>query len=112
MGNVGTKPNVRLAGDKTMATFALATNERIKKNDGTEVTELTEWHNIVMWGRSAEIAEKYIDVGTKLFIEGKLRTRTWQDRNAIERRTTEIIVENFDILSRPSQKAAENNQQA
>jgi single-strand DNA-binding protein len=63
--------------------------------------ERTEWHNLVMWDKLAEIAEKYIRKGTKLYIEGKLRTRTWEDRNAIKRTVTEIYVENMDILSRP-----------
>ena len=62
--------------------------------------ERTEWHNLVMWDRAAEIAEKYIRKGTKLFVEGKLRTRTWEDRNTIKHTVTEIYVENFDILSR------------
>ena len=58
--------------------------------------ERTEWHNLVMWDRAAEIAERYIDKGTKLFVEGKLRTRVWQDANAIKHNITEIIVDNFD----------------
>ena len=56
-----------------------------------------------MWDRAAEIAERYISKGTKLYIEGKLRTRDWQDRNAINRKVTEIFVDTFDILSRPTQ---------
>ena len=103
VGNVGGKPEISLNGDKHVAWFNLATNERGRRAaDGTELPELTEWHRIVMFGRQAEIAERYIDKGTKLYIEGKLRTRTWQDRNAIKRSVTEIIVENFDLLSRPT----------
>ena len=56
-----------------------------------------------MWDRAAETAEKYIRKGTKLYIEGRLRTRTWEDRNTIKRTVTEIYVDNFDILSRPAQ---------
>lgn len=105
IGNVGRKPEIRMVGDKSVASFTLATNERRRNADGSEMPEITEWHNIVMWDKAAEIAERYIDVGTKLYIEGKLRTRTWQDRNAIERRITEIIVENFEFLGRPPQKS-------
>ena len=67
---------------------------------GVTVPERTEWHNIVMWDRHAETAERYITKGTKLYLEGKLRTRVWEDRNAIKRSVTEIVVEGFDILSR------------
>lgn len=102
VGNVGNKPELSLNGDTNVAWFDLATNERPRKSpDGTVMPEITEWHRIVMFGRNAELAERYIDKGTKLYVEGKLRSRTWQDRNAIKRRVTEIIVDSFDILSRP-----------
>lgn len=106
VGNVGTKPEIRLVGDRHVATFTLATNERRRSTTGNpdEVTEITEWHNIVMWDKAAELAERYIEKGTKLYVEGKLRTRSWQDRNAIKRTTTEIVVETFDILIRPQSK--------
>lgn len=82
-----------------MATFSLATNERPRKlPDGTEVPERTEWHNIVMFDGAAEVAEKYIRKGTRLLIEGKIRYRIWEDRNAIKRTVTEIYVDSFDIL--------------
>ena len=103
VGNVGRKPEIRYVGQRPVATFPLATTERGQKTaDGTEMPERTEWHNLVMWDRAAEIAERYIDKGTKLFVEGKLRTRVWQDANAIKHNITEIIVDNFDILSRKS----------
>lgn len=102
LGHVGRKPEIRYVDKRPVATFSLATNEpgRMLEN-GQRAPEITEWHNIVMWDRSAEIAERYIDKGTLLYIEGRLRTRQWQDRNAIQRTTTEIIVERFDIVSRP-----------
>ncbi len=103
VGNVGKNPEIRYIGDRPCATFSLATTERAYRSAaGTDVPERTEWHNIVMWDRNAEAAERYITKGTKLYIEGKLRTRDWQDRNAIARRTTEIYVDSFDILSRPT----------
>ncbi|MGM9870967.1 MAG: single-stranded DNA-binding protein [Muribaculaceae bacterium] len=99
MGNVGQDPTIRYIGSRPMATFSLATNERARRlPDGTELPERTEWHNIVMYDAQAEIAEKYIRKGSKLLIEGKLRTRIWEDRNAIKRAVTEIYVDTFDIL--------------
>ena len=100
IGNVGKDPEVRYTGpDQTVATFSLATTERgYTAANGTQVADKTEWHNIVMWGRHAQIAEKYIRKGSQLYIEGKLRTRVWEDRNQIKRNVTEIYVENFDFL--------------
>lgn len=104
VGNVGKKPEIRYIGSRPIASFSLATNEPPRTTaDGRQIPERTEWHNIVMWDSAAETAEKYIDKGTKLYVEGKLRTRQWQDRNAIVRYVTEILVDNFDILSRAPQ---------
>lgn len=101
VGNVGRKPELRYVDGRAMATFSLATNEPARAlQDGQMIPERTEWHDIVMWDKGAETAERYIDKGTKLYIEGKLRTRQWQDRNAIARKVTEVVVERFDILSR------------
>ena len=107
VGNVGKNPEIRYVDSRPCATFSLATTERgYRSQNGTEVPDRTEWHNIVMWDRNAEIAERYITKGTKLYLEGKLRTREWQDFNAIKRRTTEIYVDTFDILSRPSSSSS------
>ncbi len=101
VGNVGRDPEIRYVGERPYATFSLATSERAYTNsNGVQMPERTEWHNIVMWDRYAETAERYITKGTKLYVEGKLRTRVWQDSNAIKRSVTEIVVEAFDILSR------------
>lgn len=97
LGNVGRDPEVRyLEGRQPLATFSLATSDR----SGVGGAEMTEWHNIVMWGPAAEVAEKYIRKGTKLYVEGRLRTRYWEDRNAIKRTVTEIYVDHFEILGR------------
>ena len=99
IGNVGAKPEMRYIGERLEARFNLATNERGGRDaNGVELPEITEWHRIVMRDKAAQLAERYIDAGTKLYIEGKLRTRSWQDRNAIKRTVTEIIVENFEFL--------------
>ena len=92
IGNVGQDPEIRYVDTRRAYTTA----------SGAQVPERTEWHRIVMWDRHAETAEKYIRKGVKLYIEGKLRTRVWEDRNTIKRNVTEILVENFDILSRPA----------
>jgi len=98
-GNVGRDPQIRYIGQRPVAEFSLATNEPARTNaQGVTIPEVTEWHNLVMWDHAAEIAEKYIRKGTRLLVEGKLRTRTWEDRNAIKRTITEILVTQFELL--------------
>lgn len=105
VGNVGRDPEIRYVDGRPVASFSLATTDRAYTTaSGAQVPERTEWHNIVMWDKHAETAERYIRKGTKLFIEGKLRTRVWEDRNTIKRNVTEILVDNLDILSRPVQE--------
>lgn len=101
IGNVGQDPAIRYVDGQPLAEISLATTERARTSaSGATIPERTEWHRIVLWGKQAEFAEKYIRKGTMLYVEGKLRTRVWEDRNAIKRNVTEIIVETFDILSR------------
>lgn len=101
LGNVGKQPEIRYVSGHPVATFSLATSEPARTTaDGRQIPERTEWHNLVMWDSAAETAEKYIGKGTKLYVEGKLRTRQWQDHNAITRYVTEILVDHFEILSR------------
>lgn len=101
IGNVGRDPEIRYVETKPMASFPLATTERAYTTaQGVTIPERTEWHNIILWGRQAEQAEKYVRKGTRLYIEGKIRTRMWEDRNTIKRSITEIYVDNFEILSR------------
>lgn len=108
VGNVGKDPDVKyIAQGQAVASFSLATTERAyTTQSGTQVPERTEWHNIVMWGKNAEIAEKYIRKGAQLYIEGKLRTRVWEDKNQIKRYTTEIYVDTFDFLGRRADSQA------
>ena len=97
LGNVGADPEMRYPEQgMAVATFPLATNERRGE------MEITEWHRIVMAGKNAEIAEKYIRKGTMLYVEGKLRTRTWEDKLNIKRSVTEILVDRFELLGRKS----------
>lgn len=97
LGNVGSDPKMQYPDkDNAYARFPLATNERL----GT--VERTEWHNIVMSGRLSEQAERYIRKGTRLYLEGKLRTRTYNDKYNIVHYITEVYVDTFEILGRTS----------
>lgn len=99
MGYVGRDPEIRYVGNRPVASFSLATTEPPRTlADGTQIPERTEWHNIVMWDKNAEIAERYVRKGTRLLCEGKIRTRVWEDRNAIKRNTTEILIDTFELL--------------
>ena len=102
LGNVGRDPRMRMVDSSQVADFPLATTERrtSRTPDGQEMQlpDLTEWHNMVMWGRAAEFAEKYIRKGSRLLVEGKLRTRSWEDHNAIKRYITEVYVDSFELL--------------
>ena len=101
-GYVGRDPQMRMIDTSRVAEFSLATTEHRRGRDAQgkeiELPEITEWHRIVMWGRSAEFAEKYIRKGSHLLVEGRLRTRKWSDRNAIERTITEIYVDSFELI--------------
>ncbi len=98
-GNLGKDPEIRhLEGGATIATFPLATTEVYKDKNGNRM-EQTEWHNIVLWRSQAEYAEKYLKKGATVFIEGKLRTRAWEDKDKNKRYTTEIYGDSIHILS-------------
>ena len=98
IGNVGREPEVRSTpGGSMVANFTVATTERYKAKDGT-YNETTEWHRIVMWKRLAEIAEQYIRKGSKVYIEGKLQTRSWDDKDGNKRYQTEVIGERLVML--------------
>ncbi|GAA4803802.1 single-stranded DNA-binding protein [Olivibacter ginsenosidimutans] len=101
VGHLGKDPEVRhLEGNVSVASFPLATSETFNK-DGRKV-EQTEWHNIVMWRGLADVAAKYLQKGKLVYIEGKLRTRSYEDREGVKRYTTEIVAENFTMLGRKS----------
>ena len=106
IGNVGRDPEVRYLdgnnpnqGATKVAQFTLVTTERYRDRSG-ELRENTEWHNIVCWRNSADVAEKFIRKGTQLYIEGKLRTRSWTDQSGNKRFTTEVAVDNLQLLGK------------
>ncbi len=100
MGNVGGDPEVRYPSQgHCVAQVSLATSDRAYTNAaGVQVPERTEWHRLVMWGKNAEFAERYIRKGAKLYVEGKLRTRQYQDKSGITRSITEVYVDTFEYL--------------
>ena len=104
IGNVGNDPEVRyLDRGIAIANFNLATSERgYTMQNGTQVPDKTEWHSIVLWRNLAEWAEKYVRKSMKLYVEGKLQTRTWEKDGQI-RRKTEVVAENIQILYRPEE---------
>lgn len=98
IGNVGKDPEVRhLDSGVAVTTFPLATSESYKNKEGQKVTN-TEWHNIVLWRGLAEVAEKYVKKGNPLYIEGKIRTRSWDDKDGNKRYTTEIVADVMQML--------------
>ncbi len=124
LGNVGKEPEVRyLEGGVAVASFSLATTERgYKTQSGQQIPDRTEWHAIVAWRGLAEIIEKYVHKGTQLYVEGRIRTRSWDDQQGVRRYATEIYAENIELLGRradgqtaaasPSQPAAQPAQAA
>ena len=99
VGNLGKDPEVRrLESGVAVASFPLATSESYKdRNSGERITQ-TEWHNIVVWRGLAEVAEKYLRKGNQVYIEGKLKTRSWEDQDKNMRYTTEIVADNMTML--------------
>ena len=101
IGNVGKDPDVRyLDNGVAVGTFSLATTERgYTLQNGTQVPDRTEWHNIVLWRGLAQTAEKYVHKGDKLYIEGKIRSRSYDDQNGIKRSIVEIFADNMEMLT-------------
>lgn len=99
IGNLGKDPEVRFtASGQAVASFSLATSEKFKGKNG-EWEERTEWHNITLWGKLAEIAGEYLSKGKTIFVEGRLQTRKWQDKSGNDRYTTEIVGDKMQMLS-------------
>jgi single-strand DNA-binding protein len=112
VGNVGKDPDTRhLEGGNTVSKFSLATSEVYKNKVGEKITN-TEWHNIVLWKGLAEIAEKYVKKGSQLYIEGRIRTRSYTDQEGITKYTTEIIADSMQMLGKRAevQSTAEQSQ--
>jgi len=102
IGNLGQDPEARFTPQGTAVTnLSVATNESWKDQSG-ETQDRTEWHRVVMYGRMAETASEYMKKGQMVYVEGRLHTREWEDKNQIKRRTTEISCDNFTMLGKRS----------
>ena len=99
VGNLGQKPDMKYTQSNTaVANLSLATSESWKDKDSGELKTKTEWHRVVYFGKLAEIAEQYLDKGSKVYVEGKLQTRKWQDQAGNDRYTTEVLGQELTML--------------
>ena len=108
IGNLGKDPEVRrLENGAVLASFSIATSESYIDKHSGDKKEITDWHDIVLWRGLAEVAEKYLVKGTKVYVEGKLKKRSWQDKEGLTRYSTEVVGDEMTILSKIENK--ENN---
>lgn len=110
VGNLGKDPEVRhLENGAAVANFSIATSETYKDRKTGEKVSQTEWHNIVAWRGLAEIAERYLKKGHKVYIEGKLKTRSWQDQDGNNKYSTEVITDNLTMLGSANLNDSKSN---
>ncbi|WP_338792574.1 single-stranded DNA-binding protein [Bernardetia sp. MNP-M8] len=110
IGNLGKDPEVQtLEGGITLVKVSLATSESYKDSEGVKQTQ-TEWHNIIVWRSLAEIAGKYLKKGSSIYLEGKIKTRSYEDKDGNKKYVTEIIADNFIMLGKPSSDRANINE--
>jgi single-strand DNA-binding protein len=111
IGNLGKDPEVRyLEGGIAVANFPLATTETFRDKNGNK-NEQTEWHQIVLWRRLAEVAEKFLRKGQQVYLEGKIRSRSWEDKDGNKRYTTEIFGDSLTILTRSNDQNSQGGYQ-
>lgn len=109
IGHLGKDPEIRhTSGGTSVANFSLATNEKWKDKEGVQ-QERTEWHNIVAWDKLADIMGKYLFKGSQVYLEGRIQTRKWQDRDNNDRYTTEIVCANMVMLGGKRDEAKPQN---
>ncbi|CAD7770685.1 Single-stranded DNA-binding protein [Candidatus Methanoperedenaceae archaeon GB37] len=107
IGHLGADPELRYTPNGTpVANFRIATTERWTNKQG-ERTEFTEWHRIVAWGKLGEFCGQYLNKGKQIYIEGRLRTRSWEDRDGKKQWTTEIIAQRLQLLGKPEKPSEE-----
>ena len=111
IGRLGVKPELRYLPqtERAVAKFSLATNERYFNPGTNESNDRTEWHRIVTWGKLAEFCEKYLNPGKQIYLEGKLRTRNWQDKDGNKRYTTEIEAQNITLLGKREEQVEDQD---
>ena len=113
IGNCGKDPDVKtLDNGHKVANFTIDTTDKgYTTREGTQIPDRTEWHNVVVWAGLAKVVEQYVKKGTKLFVEGKLRTRNYDDANGVKRYTTEVYVDNLELLGgKPESQQAQQAQ--
>lgn len=111
VGHLGKDPEVRhLEGNTSVATFTLATTESYTNKEGKRVDQ-TEWHNIVVWRNLADIAAKYLTKGKQVYVEGKIRSRSYDDKEGVKRYITEIVADTFTILGKKEDSNGSSSQQ-
>ncbi len=99
VGNLGRDPELRYTpGGQPVANFSIATSESWNKKDGSGKEERTEWHRIVAWGRTAELCAQYLAKGRTVYIEGRLQTREWENKEGLKQRTTEVIAQSVQFI--------------
>jgi len=104
LGNCGKDPEIRDVQGVKVAQFTLATTDRAyTTKSGTQVPERTEWHNVVAWRGIADVCERYVRKGSKIYIEGKLTTRSWDGRDGTKQYRTEVVIENLELCDKPQQ---------
>lgn len=109
IGNLGRDPEVKkLDNGATLASFSMATSESYKDKQTGQKIEHTDWHDIVLWRGLAEVAEKYLKKGMKIYVEGRLKKRSWQDREGNTRYNVEIVGDEMTILSKPETQEKQN----
>ncbi len=112
IGNLGKKPEIRhLENGRAVANGSIATTEIYKNKNGERVTN-TEWHNIVLWTPLAEIADKYLDKGSQVYVEGKLTNRSYEDKDGIKRYISEVVVQNLTMLGSKNDNQNQQNDQS
>lgn len=109
LGQVGRDPEVKEIGGAKYATFSLATSESYKDKNGERQTN-TEWHTIVCWRNTAEVVERYVTKGMQLFIEGQLRTRSWEDSEGKKRYVTEIVAKEVQFVGKKESSEQKQSQ--
>ena len=111
IGRLGKDPEVRhLESGTAVANFTMATTESYRDRNTGERKEITDWHNIVLWRGLADVAEKYLKKGNLVYIEGKLKTRSWEDKDGNTRYTTEVVADNMTMLGgKPSETTGEGD---
>jgi len=110
LGNLGKDPEVRyLDNGVAVANFSLATTENYKNKQGERVSQ-TEWHNVVFWRGLAEVAEKYLKKGDSIYLEGKIRTRKWEDKEGNTRYSTEVLADNMTMLGKKNSQVSDSQE--